>query len=481
MATYQTPGVYIEEVELGAKPIAGVGTSVAGFVGAVGLSNVLPNKTELPTNGDIVKLADLKSKFDQALTAQTAKKYNELIERVNEMDEIVLAIESDIKSLDETKKAKALKDLLTIKEQVKISKEVAQFFKYLHKPTLVTSWGDFTSKFGYYTKSAPYLAPAAFSFFLNGGTTAFIVITKDNKDASIKGTDGGPGARTGLEALTDIDEVTIVMAPGITAPAVLSALIAHCERMKDRIAILDAPEETTSPTAFTDASTGYAQKTISADGYAALYTPWYKSAVEYIDSADNNKLKSQQIFIPPSGAMAGIFSRSDSQRGVYKAPANEQVRGALELKVNYNKAEQALLNPEGINCIRAFPGRGILVWGARTTASNALWKYVNVRRLFMFLEESIDEGTQWVVFEPNDEKLWARVKQSISNFLTTQWREGALMGSTPDEAFFVKCDRETMTDAQINSGQLICEIGVCPVKPAEFVIFRIAQQCTASA
>lgn len=480
MATYQTPGVYIEEVELGAKPIAGVGTSVAGFVGTVGLSKVLPKKTELPTNSDILKLTDLNSKFDQALTAETAEKYNDLIDRVQEMNEIVFTIESDIKLLDEIKRTKALNDLLTIKEQVNISKEVARFVKYLHKPTLVTSWGDFTSKFGYYTKTAPYMAPAVFSFFLNGGTTAFIVTTKDSKDASIKGTDGGAGARTGLTALTDVDEVTIVMAPGIISKDVLSALIAHCEVMQDRIAILDAPEETTSPTAFTAETTGYAQNTISTNGYATLYTPWYKSAVEYIDTADNNKLKSQQIFIPPSGAMAGIFSRSDSQRGVHKAPANEQVRGALELKVNYNKAEQALLNPEGINCIRAFAGRGILVWGARTTASNALWKYVNVRRLFMFLEESIDEGTQWVVFEPNDEKLWARVKQSISNFLTTQWREGALMGSTPEEAFFVKCDRETMTQDDLANGRLICEIGVCPVKPAEFVIFRIAQQCTAS-
>lgn len=392
MATYQTPGVYIEEVELGAKPIAGVGTSVAGFVG-------------------------------------------------------------------ETEKGSKYQDI----------------------PTLVTSWGDFVLKFGRYTDDAPYMAPAVFSFFLNGGTTAFIVKSADGTDINIVGTDSGPGARTGLTALTDIDEVTIVVAPGITTPTVLSALIAHCELLKDRIAILDAPEETTSPTAFTDETTGYAQNTISADGYATLYTPWYKSAVEYIDTSDNNKLKSQQIFIPPSGAMAGIYSRSDSERGVHKAPANEQVRGALELKVNYNKAEQALLNPKGVNCIRTFSGRGILVWGARTTATNALWKYINVRRLFMFLEESIDEGTQWVVFEPNDEKLWARTKQSISNFLTTQWREGALMGSTPEEAFFVKCDRETMTQDDLDNGRLICEIGVCPVKPAEFVIFRIAQQCTVSA
>jgi len=388
MATYQTPGVYIEEVELGAKPIAGVGTSIAGFVGVTDKGAI-----------------------------------------------------------------------------------------YQDQPTLVTSWGDFTSKFGYYTSTAPYVAPAVFSFFLNGGTTAFIVKSADDSDGAIVGTDGGAGARTGLTALTDVDEVTMVMTPGVTSDVVVKAVVAHCEHMGDRIAIIDAPEDTITTT---DLDT-YKADAISADGYATLYAPWYNSAVEYIDTTDNDKLKNKKIFIPPSGAMAGIYSRSDSQRGVHKAPANEQVRGALELKVNYNKAEQALLNPKGINAIRSFAGRGILVWGARTTASNSLWKYINVRRLFMFLEESIDEGTQWVVFEPNDAKLWDRVKQTINNFLTTQWREGMLMGSTPDEAFFVKCDRETMTQDDIDNGRLICEIGVCPVKPAEFVIFRIAQQCSATA
>lgn len=386
MATYQAPGVYVEEVELGAKPIAGVGTSVAAFIG-------------------------------------------------------------------ETQTGNAYQDI----------------------PTLVTSWGDFVAKFGRYTDEAPYMAPAVFSFFLNGGTTAYIIKTADGTDSAIMGTDGGPGARTGLAALNDIDEVTIVVAPGITASAVVKALIAHCELQKDRIAVLDAAEGITGVTDFTDAATGYLNDTVSENGYAALYTPWYKSSVEYIDTTDNDKLKTKQIFIPPSGAMAGIYARTDSTRGVFKAPANEQVRGALELKVAYTKAEQELLNPKGVNCIRAFPGRGILVWGARTTASDALWKYVNIRRLFMFLEESIDEGTQWVVFEPNDQKLWARVTQSIGNFLTTQWREGALMGSTPEEAFYVKCDKETMTQDDIDNGRLICEIGVAPVKPAEFVIFRIAQ------
>jgi len=171
----------------------------------------------------------------------------------------------------------------------------------------------------------------------------------------------------------------------------------------------------------------------------------------------------------------GIFSRSDQDRGVHKAPANEVVRGAVGLKYLLNTGEQDILNPIGVNCIRSFPGRGIRVWGARTLSSNTLWKYINVRRLFLFLEESIEEGTQWVVFEPNDEKLWARVKQTITQFLTRVWKDGALMGTTTEEAFFVRCDRTTMTQDDIDNGRLIVLIGVAPVKPAEFVIFRIAQ------
>jgi hypothetical protein len=194
-----------------------------------------------------------------------------------------------------------------------------------------------------------------------------------------------------------------------------------------------------------------------------------------VETKENDKIKLIQGFVPPSGYLAGIYARTDSQRGVHKAPANEVIRGALDLKVSVTKGEQDVLNPLGINCIRAFPGRGIRVWGARTTASDTLWKYVNVRRLFLYLEESIEEGTQWVVFEPNDEKLWARVKQTITQFLTRVWKDGALMGSIPDEAFFVKCDKTTMTQDDIDNGRLIVLIGVAPVKPAEFVIFHIAQ------
>jgi hypothetical protein len=186
-------------------------------------------------------------------------------------------------------------------------------------------------------------------------------------------------------------------------------------------------------------------------------------------------LSGTKKLIPPGGHIAGIYARSDIERGVHKAPANEIVRGAVELQFPLTSGEQDILNPRGVNCLRKFRGRGIRVWGARTTSSDSLWKYVNVRRLFLYIEESIEEGTQWVVFEPNNEKLWARVRQSITAFLTTLWRAGWLMGTKAEEAFFVKCDRSTMTQDDIDNGRLICVIGIAPVKPAEFVIFRIAQ------
>ena len=185
--------------------------------------------------------------------------------------------------------------------------------------------------------------------------------------------------------------------------------------------------------------------------------------------------------MPPTGHVAGIFARTDIERGVHKAPANEVVAGRRRPEPSScrsPKGEQDILNPRGVNCIRDFrtDGRGIRVWGARTMSSDPEWKYVNVRRLFIFVEESIDEGTQWVVFEPNDEPLWAQVRRSIDELPARVWRSGALMGTTQEEAFFVKCDRTTMTQDDIDNGRLICYIGIAPVKPAEFVIFRISQK-----
>ena len=263
---------------------------------------------------------------------------------------------------------------------------------------------------------------------------------------------------TGLAAFTKIDDISILYSPDSGNIAGLTAeLITHCENIKDRFAIIDAPEKTpvtVSPRDKFDTK------------YGAYYYPWIK----IIDPQNGMKK-----LIPPGGYMAGIYARSDVERGVHKAPANEVIRGVIDLEFPVTKGDQDVLNPRGVNCIRAFPGRGIRIWGARTLSSDPLWKYINIRRLFIYLEESIDEGTQWVVFEPNSEILWARVIQTISNFLKGVWKSGALMGLTPEEAFFVKCDRTTMTQDDIDNGRLIVMIGVAPVKPAEFVIFRIAQ------
>ena len=181
------------------------------------------------------------------------------------------------------------------------------------------------------------------------------------------------------------------------------------------------------------------------------------------------------VRIPPSGHVAGVYARSDAERGVHKAPANEVVRGATGLPIQVTRAEQDMLNPIGVNCIRSFPGRGIRIWGARTLSSDASWRYINVRRLFNMVEESIEGGTQWVVFEPNDRDLWARVRRDVTAYLKTVWSSGALFGSTPQEAFYVKCDDELNPPEVRDLGQLIVEIGLAPVKPAEFVIFRISQ------
>lgn len=275
------------------------------------------------------------------------------------------------------------------------------------------------------------------------------------------GKDGAPDARTGLTAFKTLSDVSIMAIPGITDPSVQSALVSHCEEMKSRFAILDMPLE------HREVSQLQAFKEGVDSSYAAMYHPW----VQCYDALANCK-----VFLPPSGSVAGIYARTDNSRGVHKAPANEIVRNCTGLSVNYNEAEQGKLNPKGINLIRSLPGQGIRVWGARTCSSDGNWKYVNVRRLFIFLEESIRVNTNWAVFEPNDEMLWSRVEGTIRVFLTTQWRNGALSGATADEAFFINIGKSTMTEDDILNGRLICVIGVAPVRPAEFVIFRITQK-----
>ena len=283
---------------------------------------------------------------------------------------------------------------------------------------------------------------------------------------------GNVAERSGLEGLEVAEDVTMVCCPDLMAAyqgggidkegvkAVQLAMIAHCERMGDRIAILDplpdlSPQEVKR---WREQETNYDSK------YAALYYPWIKVAGN-----------GRTLTIPPSGHIAGIYARNDNERGVHKAPANEVIRGAMEAVMQVTKGEQDLLNPQGINCIRSFTGRGLRVWGARTLSSEADWRYVNVRRLFNYVEKSIELGTQWVVFEPNDPDLWARVKRDVGAFLTGAWREGMLFGRSPEEAFFVKCDEENNPSATRDLGQLFIDVGLAPVKPAEFVVFRLSQ------
>ncbi len=281
-------------------------------------------------------------------------------------------------------------------------------------------------------------------------------------DASLyMGEDGAPDQRTGLKAFQTISDVSIMAIPGITDPSVQSDLVSHCENMGNRFAVLDMPQEAR------EVSELQQFKENIDSSYAAMYHPW----LQCYDS-----LTKRNTFLPPSGSIAGIYGRTDNSRGVHKAPANETVRNCTGLSVNYNEAEQGKLNPKGINLIRALPGQGIRVWGARTCSSDGNWKYVNVRRLFIYIEESIKVNTNWAVFEPNDEILWSRVEGTIRVFLTTQWRNGALAGSTPEEAFFINIGKSTMTQDDILNGRMICVIGVAPVRPAEFIIFRITQK-----
>ncbi|WP_406661837.1 phage tail sheath family protein [Methanolobus sp. ZRKC3] len=294
--------------------------------------------------------------------------------------------------------------------------------------------------------------------YLEGGSDGGTIGLSDYERSSPE--EDKPGKRRGMTAFNAIDDISIVYAPNAYAiPGLVGSLISNCENLKDRFAIIDAEQ------GFSNVS-GLNPRSDTPTEYAAFYYPWIK-----VINPESGLLRP----VPPGGYVAGIYARSDNERGIHKAPANEVVRGASDLEFQITKGEQDVLNPRGVNVIRAFPGRGICVWGARTLSSNTLWKYINVRRLFIFVESSIEQGTQWVVFEPNDEKLWARVRATITQFLTGLWRDGALMGTTAEEAFFVKCDRSTMTQDDIDNGRLICIIGIAPVKPAEFVIFRIAQ------
>lgn len=302
---------------------------------------------------------------------------------------------------------------------------------------------------------------------LGDGLTEGMITLEGGKDGTISkvnagtfiGEDLGPGKRTGLASFVENNMVSILAAPGITIPEVVVALVGHCENLKSRMAVIDMPKDTAKVNELLE------YREIIDSTYAAMYHPW----IQVFD-----RTSSKADFIPPSGAVMGVYARTDANRGVHKAPANETVF-CSGLKVDYTKAEQDVLNPAGVNLLRMLPGQGIRIWGARTASSNSSFRYVNIRRLFIYVEESIKASTSWVVFEPNDVTLWNRVNLTVGSFLDSLWRSGMLAGNSAGEAYFVEIGPATMSQDDIMSGRLICNIGIAPSRPAEFVVFRVSQ------
>lgn len=414
------PGVYVQEVPSGSAPIAGVGTSTAGFIGAI------PDSITIPTDK-----ANANYKPQESITDQ------------------------NFPYVTETFPSKT-GDKIT--DEVKLCTNFSEFKK---------SFGDFSLD-----NSQNNLAQAVYGFFRNGGTRCYVVRVTSENEASVK---------AALDKFEAIDEIAIVAAPGITNKTVLDAIASHCKAVQDRVAILDCPLEKTddsNPPSTTkiDPSNINSNKDVlpSNSDYAAFYFPWIKvfDPITKLKNPSGDGLRD----VPPSGHIAGVYARVDTQRGVHKAPANEVLVGAADLMYNVSKAQQAGLNSQGINCIRNLNGN-IRVWGARTLGgeANGEFKYINVRRLFNYLRESIDEGTQWTVFEPNSPDLWARIRRNVNAFLLTVWRSGALFGDTPEQAFYVKCDEETNPPEFRDQGMVVTEIGVAVVKPTEFVIFQLSQ------
>lgn len=351
---------------------------------------------------------------------------------------------------------------------------------HLGEAVAIDNWSQFLKEFVRDGDPSTDLANAVQGFFLNGGSRCYVANV--GTDAAISGKGGG------IDALNLIDEIAIIAAPGRTDQGTYSALLDAAESLTDRVAILDAPAAVDDVEQLTragmvdgDAGNGDAaggggkskqkkgfKPRQSPGGYGAFYFPWLRAR----DAIDPSKL----VSVPPSGHMAGLYAQTDATRGVHKAPANLPVRGALGLTRIVSRAEHDVLNPAGVNVIRFFSREGIRVWGARTVADSASnWRYLNVRRLFAMIEESIAISTRWVIFEPNDRPLWNDLKRDIGNFLTLLHSQGALAGARPEDAFFVKCDEETNPPEVVDAGQVVVVVGIAPVKPAEFLIIRIGQ------
>jgi phage tail sheath protein FI len=504
MPTYLTPGVYVEEVQSGARPIEGVGTAVAAFVG---FAETGPFHTPtLVTSWDqytrtfggftegtylahsvhgyfangggtayVVRVGgsqdDASAPAAQATgTARPAELGGFLIAARPG----VTGVSVEIADADgENPPEDRFKVLVRQGDQVAETYEVStrkNVKGYLVNQARASQLVEITEQRG-----APQTRPANQTVTLTDAPAA-PASSGSGEVARLGAAEyvGDAGDRTGFGGLEAIDEITMVAVPDLMSAhqrgdidaegvrTVQLAVISHCEQMGDRVAVLDTPPGLTAQQVRTwrNDEAGYDSR------YAALYYPW----VRVFDPAAG-----RNTTVPPSGHIAGVWARSDAERGVHKAPANEVIRGAVDLELRLSKGEQDLLNPIGVNCVRAFPGRGIRIWGARTLSSDPAWRYLNVRRLFNYLEESILLGTQWVVFEPNDDRLWSSIRRNVTAFLTEEWRRGALFGRTAEEAFYVKCDRDNNPQESIDQGRVVCEIGVSPVKPAEFVVFRLAQ------
>jgi len=461
MPEYLSPGVYVEEVPSTIKPIVGVSTSTAAFVGVVPDTLQIPEENpDYDPNPDKAGPNNLKYRtWTFPYPDADLKAAKDAFSKLSKPGV------RPAQPADPTK----LKDFRTAREALAVAarRAAAGDMAPEGKPILCTTFAQFRGWFGDFSTdpNQKKLVHGVYGFFNNGGTRCYVMRYKDMN---------GLKADTALAPLEAIDEISMVVAPGICgdddADVVQENIIDHCENLRDRVAVLDSPPNP-------DQLIVDDIKVMNNTDYGAVYFPRIKvfDIVTALTDPDN---EDGEIYVSPSGHMAGIYARVDHERGVHKAPANEPVRGALPHGVEHNisKAQQDGLNPDGINCIRDMNGQ-ILVWGARTIGGDLNFdtKYISTRRLLIFLEKSIDHGTQWVVFEPNDQSLWAKIVRNVSAFLTTVWRDGALFGTTPQEAFYVKCDEETNPQEERDLGRVITEIGVAIVKPAEFVIFRIQQ------
>jgi phage tail sheath protein FI len=477
MAQYLSPGVYVEEVPSAEKAIAGVGTSTAAFIGIVPDAITVPIGSKL-VRGEPVGEGGTDGE-DEPIRTFTLQGYPV----ATEVGRFEVRVDGDVVDGVTLANEEATSTAtLTFPEGVDAPAEgavVSGDFVYDYTessfapvaagiPKLCTTFADFKKLFGDFSLDGGQraLAHAVYGFFNNGGTRCYV--------ARVTGTAGIQGT---LDRMAAIDEIALVAIPGISDETYRGQVVDSCVKATDRFAILDCAEtlgaETDPDLTLLDPSNA-ANVLPSFSDFAAFYFPW----IQVFDPATKirNPLADGLVYVPPSGHMAGIYARVDTARGVHKAPANEVVRGALGLRYQISKAQQNGLNPQGVNCIRDLNG-AIRVWGARTIGGNvnADLKYINVRRTLLFLRESIDEGTQWVVFEPNEPGLWQKITRNITAFLSVVWRSGALFGTTQQQAFYVKCDAETNPPELRELGRVVTEIGVSIVRPAEFVIFRISQ------